>query len=384
MENDSKLYIKKIVLLLCLIVTVGRFALDSYLPSLPAIATYFNANISYTQYTLTLYLIGFGASQLFYGPLSERYGRRKVILFGFGIFIIGNILCSIANSINTLILSRFLAGIGGGVGPALKRAIATDNFKGKELAKVWSNLSIALVITLIIAPVIGGYAQEFLGWRANFILIILYVSSIFLFLLRYLPETNKNINSSPLVFNLIINNYYTLLTYKPFIGCVTCSTLAFAGLMSYFQLSPFLIIDRLGFSSSSYGLLSFGIAGAYLIAGVLLNPLIDKLGAQNMLIVGMFIILFGGILMSVPAMIFVIGARIVIPNAAAEALTPSGNLSGYASAIMGGVQIIGSSIVSFLISGLSNKNQLSLSLVFISLGLLSITIFFSTIYTRNR
>src|SRR5438067_2359095 len=128
----------KIIILLCLISTVARYALDSFLPSLPAIAYAFNVPTAKAQLCLTFYLLGFSLSQIIYGTLSDYYGRKKVLLFGLMIMMLGNLVSAGAASINILIMARLLSGLGGGACTVLNRAIASDIFKGAEFAKAWS------------------------------------------------------------------------------------------------------------------------------------------------------------------------------------------------------------------------------------------------------
>lgn len=387
----------KVIILICLIVSVGRFATDSYLPSFPSIGDYFGIHAAYVQYTMTFFLVGYGSSQLIYGALSEYYGRRKVILFGLSLFALSSLLCALAPSITILILARLLSGLGAGAGQALNRAIATDCFKGSELAKAWSYLSFALVITLIIAPVIGGYVQEWFGWRANFVLISLYVISTTFILFRYLPETHHGKGQSALSLKSAIKTYLHILHCKKFIGYTACSTLAATGLIGYFQLSPFLIMTKLKFSASQYGLFSLYIAAAYLVGGAISNRIVSKLGEQNMVLLGIIVLLLSSLAMSgihifygedlytllIPMMFFITGARIVIPSAFAGAMAPVSHMAGFASALMSSLQVMTTSVISFLITKLPHQSQLSLSLLLTSLSMMALMIFVGLILIKK-
>src|SRR3990167_10900378 len=230
----------RIIILLCLISSLGRFVLDSYLPSMPAIGHYFGISSAGTQYTLTLYLLGFSVSQLIYGPLSDYYGRRHVIIAGLAIFIIGNLACTLASASGTLLVARLVAGIGAGACGVLNRAIASDCFQGAEFSRAWSYTTTTLVLTLCFAQLIGGFAEEFYGWRANFTLSTLYVGFVLLLIIKFLPETNRHQSEprSKLVLSEIFANYYEVLTTPSLIAGTMCYTLSFAGVIAYFQLSP--------------------------------------------------------------------------------------------------------------------------------------------------
>lgn len=384
----QKFTFNKTLIILCLTVTVGRFALDSYLPSLPAIAHYFNGTNSAAQLTLTFYLLGFGLSQFVYGPLSDRFGRRKIMLLGFFIFVLSSILCTVSTSLTFLILARLLGGIGAGAGSTLSRAVVSDMYEGINIAKAWAYVTTSLMVSLMIAPVIGGYIQDVFGWRYNFLISTLYASLIFLILFIFLPETNLKLDNSALKIKKVMHNYFSLLTHAQFIGYIFCSTLAFSGLVIYFQLSPFLFINKLGLLPSQYGWLSLFIASSYVAGGFIVNRFSEKMGIHRMLTLGMLLLVFGGVVMLLcsaanylniitvlgPSIICVIGSRIVIPNAMAGSLSYFKYIAGYASAVSGGIQMVGSALISYLIAQFHQEAQLTLSLVFIINGIISIVI----------
>lgn len=380
----------KIIIILCLISSLGRFVLDSYLPSLPAISLYFNMADSSTQMTLTVYLLGFSISQLVYGPLSDRYGRRAIILLGMVIFLIGSFVCAIASTPEILFISRLVAGVGAGACGVLNRAIASDCFKGAEFSKAWSYTTTALVLTLIVAPVLGGYMQDAFGWRSNFMLATLFVCLTLFIVLRFLPETNTRSVSIPLKLPTIMLTYYKILFSPTFFMCTLCYTLAFSGLIIYFQISPLLYIKVFGLTATQYGWSSLIIAGSYLIGGVLVNKLAHSIGIRKLLFVGTILLIGGGVtmllayyfnhvnLMTVllPSAIYVIGARIVIPNAIAGSMKEFRHLSGSSSALIGCIQMMGSSLISLLIANFNYNSPFPLALFFTVLGLMSLTITF--------
>jgi DHA1 family 2-module integral membrane pump EmrD-like MFS transporter len=377
----------KIILILCLISSLGRFVLDSYLPSLPAIGDDFRISDESTQLTLTIYLLGFSISQLIYGPLSDRYGRRLIILSGLIIFLVGTFICSIASSMSILLISRLTAGIGAGACGVLNRAIASDCFKGAEFSKAWSYTTTALVLTLIIAPVLGGYVQDAFGWRANFMLATAFVATVFFIILKFLPETN---NHAKLPFNVhgVLLSYYKILISRTFIMCTLCYTLAFSGLIVYFQVSPLLYINVFGLSPTQYGLSSIIIAISYLIGGLLVNQLGQYIRIRNLLFMGTFLLISGGLLMLtahffgymnlytvlIPSAIYVIGVRIIIPNAIAGSMEGFRHLNGSSSALIGFIQMLGSSFISLLITNFDYRTLFPLAFFFTVLGFFSLII----------
>lgn len=378
----------RIILILCLISSLGRFVLDSYLPSLPAISTYFNISDESTQLTLTIYLLGFALSQLVYGPLSDRYGRRAIILFGMTIFLIGSFVCTIAVSPTVLLISRFVAGVGAGACGVLNRAIASDCFKGAEFSKAWSYTTTTLVLTLIIAPVLGGYVQDSFGWRANFVVATLFVITVFFIVVWFLPETNTHNEKHTFKINAILHTYYKILISRTFLMCTLCYTLAFSGLIIYFQVSPLLYIRVFGLTATQYGWSSLIIAFSYLIGGLLVNKLAKRIGIRQLLFIGTLLLVGGGLLMLfeyffnhvslltvlLPSSIYVIGARIVIPNAIAGSMEEFRHLSGSSSALIGCIQMLGSSLISLLIANFDYNTPFPLAIFFTMLGVSSLAI----------
>ncbi len=384
----------RIIILLCLISSLGRFVLDSYLPSMPAIGAYFGISSAGTQYTLTLYLLGFSLSQLIYGPLSDHYGRRKIIIAGLAIFILGNLACALAATPGALLAARLIAGIGAGACGVLNRAIASDCFQGAEFSKAWSYTTTTLVLTLCFAPLIGGYAEEFYGWRANFTLSTLYVLFVLCLILKFLPETNQRKTLLPrkkLEINKVFKNYYEVITTRSFISGTMCYTLSFAGVIAYFQVSPMMFINVYGLTPAQYGWSSLVIAANYLLGGYVVNRTVKRVGTQKLLLLGTILLLLGGLTMLLAyafhftnifailltSSIYILGARIVIPNAIADSMKELRHLGGSSSALIGCMQMLGSSLVSLIIASLAHPPLLMLAVAFIILGGMTLTISWS-------
>ncbi|HEX4044942.1 MAG TPA: multidrug effflux MFS transporter [Gammaproteobacteria bacterium] len=389
----------RIILLICLTSSIARFALDSYLPSLPALSQYFQTSPGYIQMTLTLYLLGFSLSQLIYGPLSDYYGRRIIMLYGLTIFIIGNLLCALAFSAPLLLLARFIVGVGAGSCGVLNRAIASDCFKGSDFSKAWSHTTTALVLTLCIAPIMGGYIQEWYGWRANFAIAFAYAMLVWAAVVKFLPETNSQTLSFTSTlwvtqFNTVVKNYYAVLTTPSFIIGTLCYTLAFAGLIAYFQVSSFLFTNQYQLRPSEYGWCSLLIACSYLTGGIIVNQFVTRLGTQCLLFIGTFLLLAGGITMMftymcnyssvfsvlLPATIYTLGARIIIPNAIANSLEELRHLGGSTSAVIGFMQMSGSFLLSLWIASYSHITSFILGGFLAGIGIIT----FGISYASNR
>jgi len=340
--------------------------------------------------TLTLYLLGFGLSQLVYGPLSDYFGRRKVILVGLAIFLIGAIGCMFAKNSEMLMLSRLIAGLGAGSCGVLNRAIASDCFQGANFAKAWSYTTTTLVLTLIFAPIIGGYIQQYASWRANFLLSAGFVALIFLVIFFALPETKNTNDKSQLDIKVIVKNYGAILSSSSFIIATLFYTLAFAGLIAYFQVSPLIFIDQYHLSPTQYGLSSVGIAFSYLLGGQLVRKYVHKIGVTHMLHIGIATLFIGGVTMLIAsyifssswqaillsAIIYVLGTRIVIPNSMSLAISSFKKASGTTSAVIGSIQMLGAMLISALLTHFDTHNFLPLAWFLITIGLASLSLIF--------
>ena len=390
----------QIISVLCIISSLTRFVFDSFLPSLFYIGYYFQLSDSLLQSTLSVYLFSFGISQLFYGPLSDHYGRRKILIAGLCIFLIGNIICATAVSQTSLFIGRFLAGTGAGACGVLNRAICSDCFHGADFSKAWSYTTTALVISLGFAPLLGGYIQEMYGWRINLLMATFYAGACLLIILKFLPETkaqkvifSTEKNSSK--FKKFFKNYSQVLSTPTFMISAICYTLAFSGLIIYFQTSAILYVRDFGLSPSEYGWSSLVIAGNYLIGGMIVNKLVKKMGVRKLLTLGTLLLTMGGFLMLAAwflnyknitatllcASIYVIGARIVIPNAIAGSLKELRHLGGTSSAALGCIQILGSCVISMAITYFGQPSMLSLGGFLMALGLMT---FGASIFIKSR
>jgi DHA1 family 2-module integral membrane pump EmrD-like MFS transporter len=376
-----------------LITVVSPFALDSYTPSLPAITRAFNSSAHTIQLTISLYLCGVVISQLFYGPLSDRFGRRLIVLLSLSITIIGTLFCALAKSPDTLILARLVQGIGAGGSNVLFRAILRDQFSGLRMSHMASYMSMAYTVMLAAAPIIGGHLQAAFGWRSNFIFLILLFSAITFLCWLYLPETNQSLNKEALRIRVLFKNYLSVLTHKKFIGYVGCSSLAFSGFTTFYTMGPFLLQNGFGLSAVVYGWLSAFLAlGLFL--GTLLNSifvlrfdttLLLKIGLLAMALSGLALLLaswFGFIsvyAIMIATCIFIIGGGLVFSNAMAGAFEPFPRIAGIAGALYGTLQVLGAFITSLIIAELPRDNQSTMAIIFMVLGALGLMLFYAFI-----
>ena len=181
--------LKSIFFILILTSTLGQFFSDLYLPSIPAISKSLKTSTELTQLTVSIYLLGYSISSLMYGPISDTFGRKKPLLLGLILCLIGSFICMMSTDISILISGRLIQGIGGGAGMTITSAIIRDCCEGKKMAKFGSYLTMANMVVIIAAPVLGGYFQIFFGWNASFQFLFVYSFIILILVGLFLPET---------------------------------------------------------------------------------------------------------------------------------------------------------------------------------------------------
>jgi MFS transporter, DHA1 family, multidrug resistance protein len=380
---------RRIAVLLTLLVAFGPVCTDLYLASLPAMARDLSTTTTMVQMTLSAFVGGFAVMQLVYGPLSDRFGRRPLLLGGIGIYLAASVYCVFAPSIETLIIGRFFQAVGACCGPVLGRAVVRDLFAREQAAKVMSYMASAMALAPLVAPTIGGWFHSLFGWRSNFVLLSLFGILLLTLVWGMLGETNRHKDPRALDLGRMIENYREILTHRLFLGYVLTMTAAFGGLFSFISASSFVMIDVMGMEPSHFGLaFSFASAG-FLVGGIAGARLTHRIGIDGTVFAGTIGCAIAGLALAtlvwsglarpggLQGIVLIMGAvmaffascALILPNATAGAIAPFPRAAGAASSVMGFIQMCGGAVAGWLVGWLYDGSARPLATMMAVMGL---------------
>lgn len=371
------------------LVAVGPLSTDMYLPAFPVLMESFNADINQVQHTLSIFLIGFALAQLIYGPLSDRFGRKPVLIAGLLLFLLSSLAIVFAESITSFSSLRLLQAIGGSAGPVLGRAMVRDIHGPRDSARLLSYMGTAMAVAPAAAPIIGGYMTVWFGWQSIFLFLAAYgVAGVMLLGMR-IPETAPPGSHHIMSVGNLLKNYGILLKHPTWRWYTLTCSFVFAGLFSFLSGSPFVIIDFLGFKEEQFGLF-FALVVAGFMTGTLIGGRLARRAGINRLVgYGSFIAATGGISMLLlalaevhhiaaivlPQMLYMIGVGIVMPQSMAGALAPFPHMAGTASALLGFIQMSVAAGVGILVGHYHDGSPRSMAFSIALMGTLTLISF---------
>ncbi|MFJ3048493.1 Bcr/CflA family multidrug efflux MFS transporter [Herbaspirillum chlorophenolicum] len=331
---------------------MGALAIDMYLPSFTAIARDLNVDTNLVQLTLATFLVGLALGQMFYGPLSDRFGRKPPLFFGITLYFICSLLCVFAQNIETLILLRFFQGLGGSAGMVIPRAMVRDRMGAEGSAKAFSMLMLVFGLAPILAPFIGGIMLVVANWRGIFVVLTIFGLLCLVGTRKYLTETVDVHRAEPLHLGRTLRQYWGLLRHKQFMAYVLCGGLVQAGMFAYISGGPFVIIELHGIKPQYFGFVFASNAIGLIAASQVNARLVMKRSAERVL--GRVLWLPAGLSLFVALMVaagqeslplllvgffgFLTSYGFTGPNATAIALKHQGRQAGTAAALMGTLQ----------------------------------------------
>lgn len=345
------------IMVLAALAAVGSFATNILLPSLPSMAKALNVSTAAVSSTISVYLAVFALGQLVVGPLSDRYGRWKPVLFGLGIFVLGSIWCEFSTTLPMMLVGRTIQALGACAASVLSRAIARDLLSGEDLTRALAFIMVAMAAAPGFSPLIGGLLDATTGWRSEFFVVGLFGAIVAFSYFRYVGETHRadgNVSMQPAS---IARGYWGLITDLRFIAPAGTIGLFMGALFAMFSVSPRILIDGLGFSPIQVGLFFATTVFAVFASGMAAPRVAFRLGHGRATVIGLGIAVLGGVLLLlahwadhsiwtyfIPVMVFLTGFGMVSPLVTATALQPFGDRAGLASALLGFLQMAGASI----------------------------------------
>jgi len=378
--------------ILALLVALGPLATDMYLPSLPVIAAEFAASEADVQLTLSVFLLGFAAGQIVYGPVSDRIGRKPTLVAGLVLFALASLVCAIAPSVEALIGARFLQALGASGPIVLARSVVRDVYEGDRAGRELARIGSIMGIVPTIAPTIGGFFHIWFGWPSTFLSMVLVGFVLVLVIVLRLPETLREPVAEPLSFLSILRGFREVAGNAGYRANVAIICVIYGGLFAFISGSSFVLQGFYGLAEIPYGIAFGACAFAYVSGTLIGQPLVQRYGFATTLGIGCAITAIGGLGLVAgvglggghaaeivaPMMVYMIGVGVALPQGMAGALMPFPNRAGAASSLMGFAQMVAAAALGILVGHGIGATPWPLVLVIAAMGLAAVVIFATT------
>ena len=366
----------RLVGLLGALCMLGPLSIDMYLPAFPQIAGELGASAPQVQLSLTTFIVGLALGQLFVGPLSDSYGRRKPLLIGLTVYIAFSLLCALSPSAYALAGLRLIQAFGVAAGFVVATAVARDMFSGLAMARFMSLLMLVNGLAPVIAPVIGGQVLRLTSWRGTFIVLALIGAVLLVVLLIGLPETHPA--DRRVQANLLgtLRTFGGLLADRYFLGYALAASFALGALFAYVSGASFVLQNVFGLSPQEFSLV-FGVNSlGILLAGLLNTSLTGKIMPRDLLKIGLGMAALGGVglltagllgaglpLFLPPLFLITTSVGLLLPNAATLAMSRHPEAAGSASALLGVMQFLVGGLVAPLVGAAGTSSVVPMATV---------------------
>ena len=358
-KDDTGVTSRIMLLLLVAMTGVAPISLYLLVPALPQLATTFGRDISIAQMTVSLYMVGIACSQIIMGPLSDRFGRRPVLLAGLGLMVAASVACIFAETLPQLIAARFLQALGGATGMVVSRAIIRDLYSRERIGAMISLVIAVMMIAQMLSPLTGGLIETAFGWRAIFYVITAASLVIAIAIALTLPETRRDRAEA----GGFRGDVGSLITSRAFIGYMLCQVLASQIIFTFAGGGPYIVVTQMGRSSAEYGAWFACTGFAYLIGNLFCVRFAPRHSLENLIWFGLALQFVGSLLNLIwgiaglnlaPSWLFgtqmlvMFANAFVMSNSAAGAISIRPDAAGTASGAMGFLQMgIGSLVSQF-------------------------------------
>ena len=377
-----------LTILLAALTAAGPLSTDMYIPSMPDIGRGLGASVAQVQLTISCYLIGFAIGQVLYGPLSDRHGRKPVLLGAIGLFVAASAACALAPSVELLIAARVAQAIGAAGLAVLARAIVRDLYEGPRAGRELSLMGAIMAIAPVVAPIVGGVVHAAAGWRSSFAILVVLGAAAAIAVYRALPETNTRLAPERVSLVSIARSFRLFMDNRGFLAHLGMAALSYAGLFAWISASPFVLQDIHGLSPAAFGF-TFAIGSLGFLAGTSLAArIVPRAGIDRTLGLGAFALAAGGVAMALavasgcdnvatlvlPMALYLAGLGLTLPQAMAGALTPFPDHAGAASSMVGMAQQLAAALVGALVGQMlsDSARPMAYALAFTGLATLGV------------
>ncbi|MDV5169028.1 multidrug efflux MFS transporter EmrD [Photobacterium rosenbergii] len=381
----------RLLFLIIILAAVGQMTQTMYVPSIPAMADFFSVKSAYLQAVMAAYLIPYGLSQFIYGPLSDRVGRRPVIIAGMVIFLVGSIAALFSPSFEWFLVATFVQGMGTGCSGAMCRTVTRDCFDGDQLHRANSLVSMGVIFSPLIAPVLGGYLSSAFEWQASYWFLLIFGTLVTIAMMLKFTETLPKENRRH---ERVWVSYRYVLGNRRFQGYVLCLIATFAGIAVFEAAAGVLLGSVLKLDPKTVSLLFILPLPGYLAGSWLSSVLAKQIGNTRVMYLGMLAIIAGALAIFIPGMaglvtvssliggafVYFIGAGVLFPAATTAAIQPFPHHAGTAGAVLGGLQNLGAGLATLAASMMRSEDQYSLGAV---MTVMAILVVLSLLWVRH-
>jgi DHA1 family bicyclomycin/chloramphenicol resistance-like MFS transporter len=377
---------------------VGPLTTDMYLPSLPDIAHQLTASTAQVQLTISAYLIGFAVGQIGYGPLSDRHGRKPVLIGAVALYCAASMACALSNSIEMLIVARAFQALGGSGGIVLARAIVRDLYSGARAGRELSLIGSVMALAPVLAPIAGGALQVGFGWRSVFFTLVAAGLAGACVVWLLLPETLAQRAPEPVSPASMLKSYRLVARNPAYLAYLGLASTSYAGLFAWISGASFVLQNLYGLNPFAFGIaFALGSVG-YMTGATLAARLVLRLGLDATIGVGGIACSAGGLGMMtsvalgltsaaslvLPMAVFLAGLGLVLPQSIAGAMTPFPERAGAASALLGFIQQSVAALCGAVVGWLLGSSAWPLALAVAAMGIATLVLWLSTRALRAR
>lgn len=379
---------KQLIVLLAAVSALGPSSMQILLPALPVIKSTYDVSTEVAQLTLSLSMLAIAFGTLFYGPMSDKYGRKPIMILGLGITILGSIACWLASSIEWLIVGRFIQAFGGAVGLVLARAIVRDVYGAEEAARVIATLVMVMVVIPMLSPAVGGELLARFGFHSVFIVTAIMCVLLLTLLSYQLPETLEE----PVPFKglrAMVVTYFSLFRSRIFCGYAFCVTFVSVVFFSFISAAPEIMVSVLKRPPTEYGYYFIVIPAGFMTGNYVARYFNKSLGLDKLIAIGAAIGVSGicialllqlmgfnqPLALFLPIALATFGNGITLPNAQAAAINEFPKLAGSASGLTGFLQMSFSAVAAQFVAVIFNGSVYPLLLLMLGASVTSLLFF---------